>query len=136
MKFILKRGGQFKCHWSNYDGRCGTDKNPIQTYNFLCQIETNDHLDKNGFIVDQLDVNETFQKLFYPDAHPAKSCELIALTAVHKIYDLILNTSAKGIKIYRIAVSISVPTPPGVIGEAAITAVWEITKKRNENNWA
>jgi len=123
MKFILKRGGQFKCHWSNYDGRCGTDKNPIQTYNFLCQIETSDKLDKNGFIVDQLDVNETFQKLFYPNPHPAKSCELIAMHALEAIRTLVY-THSPDIRIYRVAVSISVPTPPGVIGEAAITAEW------------
>lgn len=124
MRFILKRAGQFKCHWSNFDGRCGTDPNPIQTYNYLCQIETNDALDENGFIVDQIDVNAAFQNQYHPKPHKAKSCELIALEMVTAIQMLVHKQSSKKIKVYRVAVSIDAIPPAGVIGDASITAEW------------
>jgi hypothetical protein len=121
VRITLKRSGTFKCHWSNYENRCGTDREPIQEYKYECEIETTDALDEHGFVLDQLDVNNTMQKLFFPNPHVARSCELIALHAVSVLRSLV---SVKPCTPYRIRVGVGVIPPKNVKGEAMIYAEW------------
>jgi hypothetical protein len=125
VRLTLKRSGTFKCHWSEYENRCGTNRDPIQEYKYECEIETNDGLDEHGFVVDQIAVNQTMQKLFFsgPDLpHTARSCERIAMAAVYEIVRLVGHSVAEP---YRVRVGVGVIPPKNVKGEAMIYAEWK-----------
>lgn len=140
MKLTMKRNGEFTCHWINADGMCGvgTELNP--RYRYECNIETGDILDKNDFIIDQLDVDRYFQQkygkqfgvvvqpewdnrfgTFNYTKHRARSCERIALDAVTDIKNMVethmLSHSGMSV-VYRIAVTISFGD------QATMTAEW------------
>ena len=120
MKLVLKRAGTFKCNWRSGDNVCGHGVSGIQKYSYSCEIVSdNNSLDEHGFIVDQLDVDKTFQTMFHPDPHQPKSCELMALEFVAQIKYL-----ARRITPTRVTVSVGPIPPPGAVGEASITAEW------------
>ncbi len=122
MILTLKRAGTFKCMWNSGEGVCGHGQPGPQEYNYVCEIETNAGLDENGFIVDQLDVNHTFQTMFWPLGVSPISCERLAVHAVYQIKDLVSKNM--NVKIYRVTVGIGVIPPKGVKGEALISATW------------
>lgn len=123
MKLTMKRHGSFRCRWTSTNGKCGigTDTTPIYTY--ACHIETADILDQNGFIYDQLQIDEYFQKKYNDGNYrPALSCEKLAVNAVNDIKYMIeshmLKNSGLSV-IYKIAVTIGVDN-----GNASMTAEW------------
>jgi hypothetical protein len=122
MRITLRRSGMFKCNWSDFGNRCGTDPQPIQEYRYQCEIETTDVLDEQGFIVDQLDVNNTMQQLFYPEPTHARSCERIAIAAVFSMLKLINERSVA--KAYRVTIGVGVVVPKNSKEDALITAEW------------
>jgi hypothetical protein len=124
MRITLKRSGTFKCHWSNFDNRCGTDRQPIQEYRYECEIETDDNLDEHGFVVDQLDVNRTMQELMFPGPYEAVSCEKLTQIAVARMKILVMNHHAG--EVYRVRVGVGVIPPKNVKGEAMIYAEWTL----------
>lgn len=128
MKLTLNRSGKFPCHWLSTDNMCGTIHTTEPIYSYNCIIETADILDKRGFVMDQLDVNNYFQKRYTQDKrgrqtkHAAVSCEQIAINAVNEIKHMLESHFLKnsGISvIYRLAVTISFGP-----GDASITAEW------------
>lgn len=124
MRIILKRSGIFKCNWSTFDNRCGTDPKPEQTYKYACEVETGTGLDEHGFVIDQVAVNRIFQDMFYPEPHTARSCERIALKALDDISRLAVSNPA--VDLYRITVGVGAIPPKGVVGDAMIYAEWKI----------
>jgi hypothetical protein len=124
MKLTLKRAGTFKCNWRTGDKVCGHGEPGKQEYNFVCEVESsNEFLDDNGFIVDQLDINEVFQKAFYPGPHEPRSCERMAIGFVGSIR-LLVSRHAGANAATRITIGVGAIPPPGVKGEALITAEW------------
>ena len=125
MKLILKRAGVFKANWADGDGACGHGDPGAQEYNFVCEIESDSrYLDKNGFIVDQLEVNNVFQTQFYPEPSNPLSCEEMALMFTQTIRYLTESHMRSADAVIRITVGVGAIPPPGVKGEALITAEW------------
>lgn len=133
MKLILNRKGEFPCHWLSTDNMCGTINTTEPIYSYDCRIETADILDSHGFIMDQLMVDDYFQKRYThtPEErrgirsrqrHHAVSCEQIAINGVNEIKRMLEDHMLKetGISvIYKIAVTISFGPK-----HASITAEW------------
>lgn len=130
MKLILNRKGEFPCHWLSTDNMCGTINTTEPIYSYDCRIETADILDKQGFIMDQLMVDDYFQKRYthsegryrQRQRHNAVSCEQIAINGVNEIKRMLEDHMLKetGISvIYKIAVTISFGPK-----HASITAEW------------
>lgn len=135
MKLVLQRRGSFRCHWASTGSVCGVNVEPTPTYEYLCKIETGVVLDKNGFIIDQLDIDKYFKtkysegmdlgqriKLF-----PPKSCELIALDAVTDIKRLVETHMMKttgASHLFKIAVTVRFGQ------DAQMTAEWTPEKSK------
>ena len=123
MKLIMNRNGEFRCKWSSANGKCGADPVTAATYFYSCEIEASPTLDRNDFLLDQLDIDRYFQGR-YPIDHQPRSCERIALNAVNDILRIIgthmaaeHGASATDV-IYRLKVSI------GFDSRAVMTAEW------------
>lgn len=112
MKLLLKRKGTFHAHWNSTHRMCGVPTRSYSgrellsyQYSYECLIEAGTKLDSNGFIIDQLKVDEYFNTK-YEKVGPAKSCEIIAQHAVKDIADMLKDND--GMKeVYRIAVTVA-----------------------------
>jgi hypothetical protein len=124
MKLTLRRAGTFKANWRTGDGVCGHGEPGAQEYLFVCEIVSDsEFLDGDGFIIDQLEVNQVFQEEFYPAPRSPLSCEKMALNFVDLIRRLVMNHAGVNAA-DRVTVGIGVIPPPGVRGEALISAEW------------
>lgn len=111
MKLLLKRKGTFHAHWNSTHRMCGVPTKSYSgrellsyQYSYECLIEAGTKLDSNGFIIDQLKVDEYFNTK-YEKVGPAKSCEIIAQHAVKDIADMLKDNGMK--EVYRIAVTVA-----------------------------
>ena len=125
MKLTLRRSGTFKANWRTGDGVCGHGEPGKQEYNYICELVSDStFLDQNGFIIDQLEVNQVFQTTFYPKASDPLSCEEMALMFVNLIHYLATSHVRSVDAVSRVTVGVGAIPPPGVRGEALISAEW------------
>lgn len=122
MKLTMDRRGQFRCNWLHTHGKCGIGTDMAPVYHYRCVIETADILDQNGFIYDQLSIDEYFRRRYERQQKPL-SCERLAANAVvdvkHMIENHMLKHSGMSV-IYKISVTISLEEN----GPAQMTAEW------------
>jgi hypothetical protein len=119
MKLTMNRRGEFRCNWYDTTNKCGVGPETNPNYQYHCHIETADILDQNGFVFDQLKIDEYFQQK-YRAIQSAKSCERLAVNACDDIKRMIENHMLmhSGMSvIYRISVTIG-------LGPAQMTAEW------------
>ena len=143
-KLIMRRSGEFQADWAHGGGKCGTETNLQTTYFYDCTVEARPSLDKNDFLIDQLDIDKYFQNRYKSRRpsdqflgytiikHSPRSCERIALNAVNDIA-LMLNDhfmkhhdSPVGLIVTSLKVSI------GFNQRAVMTAEWTPDKRRRQ----
>src|SRR2546430_15256545 len=110
MKLTMNRKGSFRCNWFDTANKCGLGPDKFPMYTYQCHIETADILDAQGFVFDQLKIDEYFQQK-YRGQQAAQSCERIAVSACGEIRRMIENhmLGHNGMSvIYKIAVTIGV----------------------------
>lgn len=129
MKMILRRRGQFVCHWKSAENKCASGDNlhPKYTYEVKLVLKDAARLDSHGFLMDQLGLDKYFQLRYIGvnGGHEPKSCEVIARIAVLDIIDLFVQE--RGLPLYevgdfleKVSVTIGAGTP------ASMTAEWEL----------
>lgn len=111
MTLKMVREGEFVAVWDDRDTGCGAPKVGPNVYRYVCEIDTDEsNLDDRGFIIDNNDVHEYFEKR-YRVPRQAKSCELMAMEAVKKLRGLMPNAQRIAVTIYGSA-------------KAGLTAEW------------
>lgn len=122
-KLTMRRDGTFKCDFIRTAGKCGSILEQCPEYYYECEIVAKPILDENDFLIDQLDIDEYFQKR-YKCGHQPQSCERIALNAIDDIKFMLAghlrfhqNRDIEQI-VYSIRISI------GFNSDIAMTAEW------------
>lgn len=92
MKMILRRRGQFACHWKSAENKCASGDNLHPKYTYEVELVSTAELDPHGFLIDQISLDKYFQERYIGvnGGHEPKSCENIA-PAVSDILNLFLN---------------------------------------------
>lgn len=140
-KLVMRRNGNFQCHWAHADGKCGADTNLSPKYFYECEIVAIPSLDQHDFLIDQLDIDKYFQTRYTPiDDYETtyksvpKSCERIALNAITDI-SVLLNRHFQanhGSSMERIVTRLRVSI--GFNSQAVMTAEWTPEQKKNAND--
>lgn len=121
----IYREGTFAVHWTGQNQhQCGNIGTRILGYRVRITAP-NDRLDHRGFILDNQDIPEYFERVYQPCVH-FESCETVAQRAVNDLLQLFVLGSACATQVYTIDVEIS-----GIPG-SWIGAHWS-SEECNEN---